>query len=178
MTLNGADMRKSVIVVLPFLQLLAGLLVIAQPASAFEYQGFKMGMSEAEMFAAAKHYGYKLLQLPNSSSYHWQSQSDDTASGVVALCNGRLFAANRSLQRTNFHHFIGLVQERQNHYGEPQWEVTQAYTTEGKQLSTVEAKWYDSVGKFEPSVSLWVMGDGKPGVTISYSGRKYICDKP
>jgi hypothetical protein len=111
------------------LQLMAALLVIAEPASAFEYLGFRMGMSEAELFAVAGRYGYKLQQLPHTSNYHWQSQSDDTASGIVGLCNGRLFAANRSFQRTNFHHFIGLVQERQHHYSEPQWMVTHAYTT-------------------------------------------------
>src|SRR6516165_10223977 len=93
---------------------LAALLVIAEPASAFEYLGFKMGMTEAEVFAVAKRYGYKLQQLPPASSgYYWQSQSDDTLSGTVGLCNGRLFAANRSFQRTNFHFFLSLVQKHQ-----------------------------------------------------------------
>jgi len=154
---------------------LAALLVIAEPASAFEYLGFKMGMSEAEMFAVAGRYGYKLQKVPqthpNASLYVW----DD---GAVGLCNGRLFTASRSFQRTNFHHFIGLVQERLNHYGEPQWKGSQGHTTEGKQLSMVEAKWYDSVGKFEPGVSLTVIGDEKPTVTESYSGHKYVCVKP
>jgi hypothetical protein len=42
---------------------------------------------------------------------------------------------------------IGLVRERQDQYGEPEWKVTQGYAYDGQQLSTLEVKWDDPVGR-------------------------------
>jgi hypothetical protein len=142
-------------------------------ASAFEFSGFRMGMSEADALGAARRHGYQMR--PIGSGYSWEGSS---GSGTVSLCNGKVFAANSTFD-ANFHSFIGLVRERQNQYGEPHWKVDQSYSVEGKQLSRLEAQWDDLIGRFQPSVSMFFYGGAadmsKPRVTISYSGHKYMC---
>jgi hypothetical protein len=39
------------------------------PAAAFEFSGFRMGMSEAEVFGVARRYGYQLQQTDNKPNY-------------------------------------------------------------------------------------------------------------
>jgi hypothetical protein len=157
--------------------LAAGILALAQPAMAFEFSGFRMGMSEPEIFEVARQYGYKLQQTdrkPNFSSYYWQAEG---RSGYVSLCNGRVFGAGSTFDAT-VHSFIGLILERQNQFGEAQWKVSQSYSADGQQFSSLEAVWDYATGRFQPSVSLLAYGPSgmkTPRVSISYSAHKYMC---
>lgn len=94
-------------------------------ASAFEFSGFRMGMSETDVFGVARRHGYKLR--PVDPGYLWEGTS---GSGYVSLCNGKVFAVGSTFD-ADFHSFVGLVRERQNHYGEPRWKVQQFYSAEG-----------------------------------------------
>ena len=47
---------------------LATLSAFVGPAAAFEYSGFRMGMTEAEVLSAARRYGYQLKQHDNAYS--------------------------------------------------------------------------------------------------------------
>jgi hypothetical protein len=149
---------------------LVALSAFLRPAIGFEYSGFRMGMSEAEIFTVARRSGYQLRQTDNG--YIWQGSGG--ASGYISLCNGKVFAAGSTID-ANFHTFMGLVRERQVQYGEPVWKANQQYSTEGQQLSTLEAQWDDPVGRFQPSVSLLAYGATNPRVAISYSAHKYMC---
>jgi hypothetical protein len=142
--------------------LLVAVSDLVGPAMAFEFAGFRMGMSEAEIFDVARQHGYQLRQTdrkPNSSSYWWEAAGPKGTSGYVSLCSGRVFAAGSTFD-ANVHVFIGLIRERQNQYGEARWKVNQSYSTEGQQLSTLEAQWDDPTGRFQPSVSLLAYGPG------------------
>jgi hypothetical protein len=152
---------------------LAALSAFLGPAIAFEYSGFRMGMNETEISGVARRNGYKLTQIPNG--YLWAVGG---RGGTVSLCNSRLFAAASTFD-ANLQTFIGLVRERQNQYGEPEWTTTQSYSNEGQQFSSLEAKWDDPVGRFQPSVSLILYGAAAtiPRVSISYSAQKYICGR-
>ena len=152
---------------------LIALVTVVGPAAAFEYSGFRMGMSEAEILSAGRRSGHQLR--PTDSGYIWETSGG--GSGYVSLCNGRLFAAGSTFNNATFHTFIGLVRERQSQYGEPEWKAKQAYSTDGQQFSTLEATWDDPVGRFQPSVSLLLYGatTPKPSVSMSYSAHKYMC---
>src|SRR5262245_45628244 len=152
---------------------LAALSAFVRPVIAFEYSGFRAGMSEAEILSAGRRNGHQLRQTDNG--YIWETSGG--GSGYVSLCNGRLFAAGSTFD-ANLHVFIGLIRERQNQYGEPEWKTNQFYSTDGQQLSTLEAKWDDTVGRFQPGVALLLYGaaaSSKPRVSISYSAHKYMC---
>jgi hypothetical protein len=148
-------------------------------AAAFEYSGFRMGMSEAEIFGVAREYKYQLRQIdskPNFSSYSWGAAG---LGGYVNLCNGKVSGAGSTFD-ADVHVYIGLIKERQIRYGEAQWKVRQSYTSDGQQLSDLEARWDDTVGRFEPSVSLMAYGPSgtnKPRVSIQYSAHKYMCPR-
>jgi hypothetical protein len=161
--------------------LIAALSTFVDRAAAFEYSGFRMGMSEAEIFGVARKNGYQLRQTdskPNFSSYFWQASGPTGGMGYVSLCNGGLFSAGSTFD-ANVHVFIGLIRERQNQYGDAQWKVNQTYSTDGQQLSTLEAAWDDPIGRFQPSVSLLAYGPvaDKPRVSLSYSAHKYMCKR-
>jgi hypothetical protein len=152
----------------------ATLFALVGPAAAFEYSGFRMGMTEAEVLSAARRYGYQLKQTDNG--YMWLLREGGT--GYVSLCNGRLFSTGTTLN-ANFHVFIGLVLERQKQYGEPEWQTKQAYASGGQQVSSLEAKWEDHVGRFQSSVSLLLYGamTSAPQVFVSYSAHKHMCQR-
>jgi hypothetical protein len=154
--------------------LTAAVLALVEPAAAFEYLGFRMGMTEAEVLSAARRNGYQLR--PVDTGYIWEMTGRGSRSGYASLCNGKLFAVGTTFD-ANFHVFIGLVRERQDHYGEPEWKVIQSYAYDGQQLSTLEVKWEDPIGQFQPSVSLTSYGatTPTPRVTVSYSGHKVMC---
>jgi hypothetical protein len=151
-----------------------------KPPQATEFEGFRIGMSETEMFSAARRKGYQLEQVSGGNelggSYWWKISPKEVGGGI-GVCFGKLFSVNRSFN-ADFHVFIGLIKERQNQYGEPQWKVQQYYSTDGKQFSSLEAGWDDPTNRVQPSISMAHYGD-RPletkSVTIAYSAWKYLC---
>ena len=153
------------------------LAVAVSTANAAEYFGFTLGMSQGDALDLAQRNGYKFEPTPGSPGLYFQVGQGGP--DYLSFCGGRLFSLGQTFDG-DFPAFIGLVRERQVRLGEPIWKVEQSYASGVqplRQISNLKAQWDDTVGRFQPELSL--MSDGKSlRITASYNAHKYLCSGP
>jgi hypothetical protein len=153
--------------------LVLSLSVVA--AEAFEYRGFRSGMTLAEAIETARLQGIQLtpLNAPNMEIYALGVPPD--AAGALQFCDSRLFNVSGKLGG-DIDAFASKAQELASRYGNQPVVVARSGFTENGLVSMVTIQWTVPPDE-EASVMLFKNG-AATSVDWMMSAQAQVCEAP
>lgn len=152
---------------------IASLLAVvgaAPIATAFEFAGFRSGMTRDEVRSAADAAGRYLLPLKGELEGYSFGQGKDFT-GVVQLCDGVVFFVSSNLDG-EVDAFALTARQMMQRYGQPVVDAQHNYGSDGL-ISWVELRWSIQDGD-EARLSI-TRFQNQSGTSLSYTARDRLC---